>query len=89
MSQEIDTLRANYEAAKTRAEAAQQEREHAFDNLREAKIAAIGCKVIGFTVDFCTTCGRDANDLESCPHWPPKPDSNQASPQVKPNHQQK
>lgn len=70
MKATIEHLRANYEKARARAESALQERERAFLQLREAEIVEQGCKVSGFTINACETCGRDESEFETCPHWP-------------------
>lgn len=70
MTAKIDYLRKNYKQAKDRAERALQERDRAFYWLRDAEIAEQGCKISGFTINACSTCGRDESEAASCPHWP-------------------
>jgi len=70
MKATIEHLRVNYEKARARAESALQERERAFLQLRAAEIVEQGCKVSGFTINACETCGRDESEFETCPNWP-------------------
>lgn len=70
MNKQIEHLRKNYEQARDRAERALQERDRAFYWLRDAEIAEQGCKISGFTINACDTCGRDESEAADCPHRP-------------------
>lgn len=62
---------------KEQLDLAQTETRKAVDNENQAfaawdaeRIRVTGCKIIGFTVNSCATCGLDEGDIHLCPRQP-------------------
>jgi hypothetical protein len=62
------SARGQFERKSLEAFAAAEEARAAHEAYHALWVAFTGCKIAGFTIEFCTTCGREETDLATCPH---------------------